>query len=196
MSLYDQSISKKFKRFDTINNPSTALPQINKTMQMRPTSPMRSNTFWAIKEESKKSEGEDSDYYITPFSPKLKPRNIGAELGGNILRRITEDKQDIKDNLDIPFRRSIRIRSLNEWQKRKRLFSHDAPRRSGLDTDDNTPPKANEKKLYIQIKNKGSHDKVFSWNSPNFQPKCATVESKKVDMKKVSKLAQLLKFHS
>ena len=75
-SIYDQWFTRKIKRLDSIQNPTSTLPQINKSMQMRPMSPKRENSFWTIKEECKKNGIDSSDYYITPFSPKLKPRNI------------------------------------------------------------------------------------------------------------------------
>ena len=112
------------------------------------------------------------------------------------MRRATEDKENTKEDLNAPIRRTIRIRSIKESQGRKRLFSQEASRGSGLNTEDDAPPNTCDKKLYGQVKTKGSHDKVFSWNLTDYQSKSPTVESKKVDMKKVSKLAQLLKIQS
>ena len=195
MSFYDKSFSKKIERLDSIKIPSTTLPQINKSIHIRPISPKKDITFCMIKEESKKNNHELSDYHITPFSPKLKPRNIRIELGENIIRKITFEKDIKHDIFEDPMKRSNRFRFINDPLNRKRLFSHDAPNASRLDIEDNTPL-IRDRKFYIKMKNQLSDCKELGLNLSNFQPRSPIIEFKKLDMKKVSRLAQLLKIHS
>ena len=165
--IFEQCFSRKVKRLDSIQHPSVTLPQINpKAEHLRPMSPKKEVWFSTIVEEKSaesKAVNLTSDYHITPFSPKLKPRNIRAQIGEKIIRRISDDKESTKESIEQPHRRSIRIRSINESQIRRRILSQEAPKRSELNVEEKTPQKQ-EKKLYVQIKEKYSHDKVLNWN--------------------------------
>ena len=197
MSILDQWFSKNIRRRINTEKVSTNLPQINKTIQMRPMSPKREDNFWVINKDClKKSKLEHTELYIPPFSPKLKPRSIRIEFGDRRLRKYTGDMENLIEKFEFNAEKSICIRPIKESKGRKRLFSQDASRKSFFDINDSIPQDKVEKKLYVQFKNKGSYDTVLNWNFAQLKLWSPSIESEKVDKNKVSRLAQLLKFRS
>ena len=197
-----QSLMKKLMKFEIIESPTVALPQISKAIpQMRKLVRGTDKTIDVAKElKLGKSElpSRTQDLLVLPMSPKLKPRKLRLDFEDLDDKRNSRDLENSKETeskkeiAEVPFRRSIRVRKLVNRVERKRLFSQENQRNLLLNPQKDDAIDLIDKKLMIKVANKETKDKILSWNIAHFRPKSPTFEPKNIDIKRVSKLARLI----